>query len=176
MKKISNKSQFLGRWLLSPMLLVIFILLGFRAVAHVSLVHGCSMKPTIQEGDRLVVDRLSPSFGQIDRFDIVILGNPDNPDEDFVKRVVGLPGECIAFQNGRLTVNGRVVSEFFPKVIEFVPEQEWVVPQDHFFVLGDNRPVSLDSREFGVVPRGLLRGKVRYRLWPPARVGRLARE
>ena len=166
----------LERWLYRPLLVAILLLVSLRAVAHLSLVQGCSMRPTIEEGDRLVVDRLAPRLGAIARFDVVILASPGNPAVDFVKRVVGLPGERIAFRRGRLVVDGRVVPEFFPKVVDFHDPRQWRVPPGHYFVVGDNRPLSLDSRSFGVVSGDRLRGKVRYRLWPPARLGRLARD
>jgi len=176
MSKFPFSPRRLDRWFCRPLLALLLVLLCCRAVAHLSLVQGCSMRPTIRDGDRLVVESLSPRLGAIARFDVVILRNPRNPAEDFVKRVVGLPGERITFRRGRLLVDGRVVPEFFPKVVEFHDCREWVVPPEHYFVAGDNRPLSLDSRSFGVVPRTLLRGKVQYRLWPPARLGPLARD
>jgi len=147
-----------------------------RQFFQVSRVQGCSMRPTLQDGDRLVVDRLSVRLGKVERFDVVILGNPRDPSEDYVKRVVGLPGERVGIERGRLTVDGRVVGEYYPKVLEAGEVPPRPVPEGHYFVLGDNRPVSLDSREFGVVPAELIRGKVRFLLWPPEHAGRLPRD
>jgi signal peptidase I len=136
-------------------------------VIQVSIVRGNSMEPALHDGDRLVVDRVTYSLGEVHRGDVVVLRYPRNPAIDFVKRVVGLPGDRIAMQNGVLLVNGDV-AEDFGRIRDRQDIAEHEVPADHFFVLGDNRPISCDSREFGLVPHNLLRGRVRMRFWPPA--------
>ena len=128
------------------------------------------MSPSLEEGDRLMVDRLSYSVAEVDRFDIVVLRYPRNPEVDFVKRVVGLPGDLVEMHDGQLWVNGEAVPERFGHVVDRAARGAWTVPQDTYFVLGDNRPISCDSRDFGVVERGLLKGKVRLCFWPPDRV------
>jgi len=106
----------------------------------------------------------------------MILGTPRDPSEDYVKRVVGLPGERVGIERGRLTVDGRVAGEYYPKVLEAGEPPPRPVPEGHCSVLGDNRPVSLDSREFGAVPAERIRGQVRFLLWPPEHAGRLPRD
>ena len=157
-------------WIESALVLAGLLLLS-RLFLQVSVVKGNSMVPTIHDGDRLVVERVTPKLGEIHRFDVVILGNPRNPREDFVKRVVALPGETVAVRKGRLVVNGRILPEFFEKVGEIGDTPTWKVPEDSYFVLGDNRPISLDSREFGFVPKRLIRGKVVLCLWPLSHLG-----
>ncbi len=167
---MGKRDRTLRFWVESAAFLAV-MLVSSRAFLQVSVVKGSSMQPTIHDGDRLVVDRVTPRLGGIGRFDVVILGNPRNPSEDFVKRVVALPGEKVAIRKGRLVVNGRVLPEFFDKVGEIDDTPTWTVPDDCYFVLGDNRPVSLDSREFGFVPKRLIRGKVLLCLWPLSHLG-----
>lgn len=134
-------------------------------VIQVSVVRGNSMEPALHDGDRLVVDRISPSLGSVERGAVVVLRYPRNPDVDFVKRIVGVPGDRIAMRDGVLLVNGETADDYgcIPDH-ETMPEQ--VVPKGYFFVLGDNRPISCDSREFGLVAEHLLKGCVRARFWP----------
>lgn len=142
------------------------------SVLQVSVVRGTSMEPTLCDGDRLVVDRIARGIGGLEHGDVVVLRNPVESGIDFVKRVVALPGDRVALRGGRLLVNGAEAERF-----EHVPDDcdmpELVVPADHVFVLGDNRPVSADSRDFGIVPGPLLLGTVRARVWPPARAALL---
>lgn len=134
---------------------------------QVSIVKGHSMEPCLHDGDRLVVDRVSYNLGEVGRGDVVVLRYPRNPSVDFVKRIVAVPGDRIAMQDGELRVNGKVADDYGCITdTQTMPEQ--IVPDAHFFVLGDNRPISCDSREFGLVPHELLKGKVRVRFWPIA--------
>ncbi|HEB53510.1 MAG TPA: signal peptidase I [bacterium] len=134
-------------------------------VIQVSIVRGNSMEPALHDGDRLVVDRVTYNLGDVHRGDVVVLRYPRNPDVDFVKRVVAIPGDRIAMRAGVLFVNGEVADDY-----GCIPDKEsmaeLVVPPHEFFVLGDNRPISCDSREFGLVPEHLLKGRVRARFWP----------
>lgn len=134
-------------------------------VIQVSVVKGNSMEPSLHDGDRLVVDRVSYNLGEVGRGDVVVLRYPKNPTLDFVKRVVGVPGDEIEMRNGTLLVNGTPADDY-----GCIPDHQdlpnFTVPAEQFFVLGDNRPISCDSREFGLVPQNLLKGKVRVRFWP----------
>jgi signal peptidase I len=155
-----------GRGVLLIVLLNLFVL-------QISIVRGHSMEPSLQDGDRLVVDRLAYAVAAVERFDVVVLRYPRDPQTDFVKRVVALPGERVAIIAGCVHVNGVPLRECFTHVEDRADMRELVVPQEHYFVLGDNRPVSCDSREFGLVEADMLRGKVRARFWPPSRLGTL---
>ena len=139
-------------------------------LVQVSVVRGLSMSPSLKDGDRLIVDRVSYSMSEVERFDVVVLRYPKDRSVDFVKRVVGLPGDRVVLRDGRVLVNGRAVPEGFSHVADEGAYGAWVVPDDSFFVLGDNRPISCDSREFGMVKRDLLRGRVRACFWPIDRV------
>lgn len=150
-------------------------LLTYVCLFHLSVVRGSSMAPSIQDGDRILVDPVSYMFGEIERGDIVVLQYPLDPSVDYIKRVVGLPGDRIVIEDGAVWVNDERLDE--PYVLgpdggtRLVAE---VLPA-HYFVLGDNRARSCDSREFGQVPQGYVRGKVELRVWPPERVGRIDR-
>lgn len=138
-------------------------------VVQISVVRGLSMSPSLQDGDRLMVDRVSYAVTDVSRFDVVVLRYPRNPSIDFVKRVIGLPGDWVVLSGGVLCVNGEAVAEDFAHVADINAMGSWTVPKGKYFVLGDNRPVSCDSREFGMVDHKLLRGKVRMRFWPLSR-------
>ena len=134
-------------------------------VIQVSVVRGSSMEPCLHDGDRLVVDRVAYSVGDARRGDVAILRYPRDPEVDFVKRIVGLPGDRVAMHHGLLFVNGEVADDY-GSITDLQELADLEVPDGHFFVLGDNRPVSCDSREFGLVAANLLKGRVRARFWP----------
>ncbi len=142
----------------------------YTFVFHVSVVKGSSMKQTFHDGDRLVVDTLTYRFTPIERFDVVVHENPLNPEEDFIKRVVGLPGDSIRIDRAGVSVNGETLNETYLtehlQGYEYRSSRNLVVPEGSFFVLGDNRPASKDSRDLGPISRHLIKGKIRVRLWP----------
>jgi signal peptidase I len=138
-------------------------------VLQVSIVRGQSMRPSLEDGDRLVVDRLCYRLADVQRFDLVVLEAPHQPGIDFVKRVIGLPGDRVRIEAGQVFVNGERIADEFAAVPDCAQMAELRVMGGHYFVLGDNRPVSFDSREFGLVPAENLRGKVRARFWPLVR-------
>lgn len=140
-------------------------------VLQISVVRGHSMRPSLLDGDRLVVDRVGHQLAGISRFDMIVLRYPVDPGVDFVKRVVGLPGDRVRLERGGLFVNGTPIPQEFGHVEESASMPERIVPPDHYFVLGDNRPISCDSREFGVVAGELVKGTVRARFWPLDRLG-----
>ena len=148
-------------------LMVLVVLQLF--IVQVSVVRGHSMSPSLADGDRLLVDRVSHQLMGIDRFDVVVLRYPRDPSVDFVKRVVALPGERVRLDHTGLYVNGVRLDEPFQHVIDPGVVDERIVPEGHYYVLGDNRPISCDSREFGMVEGELVRGTVRARFWPISR-------
>lgn len=139
-------------------------------VLQISVVRGHSMRPSLSDGDRLVVDRLSPRLGGVSRFDVVVLRYPRDPSVDFVKRIVGLPGDRVRIERSGLYVNDHLVDQRFLHIDDPVDMPECLVPEGQYLVLGDNRPISCDSREFGMVPADLVKGLVRARFWPLDRI------
>jgi signal peptidase I len=138
-----------------------------------SEVRGSSMRPGIHDGDRILVDHVSYMFATVAHGDIIVMRYPLDPTVDYVKRVVGLPGDHVEILRGQVWLNGARLEEDYVAAENIDPwaVADVVVEPGHFFVLGDNRIRSSDSRDFGQVPEVYLRGKVRARLWPFERVG-----
>lgn len=146
-------------------------LVVYAALFHLSVVRGSSMAPAIRDGDRILIDPLSFLLQGIRRGDIVVLKYPLDPSVDYIKRIVGMPGDEIVIDAGQVWVNGRLLEEPYVDSPDASCSLRTHVKPAHYFVLGDNRQRSCDSRDFGQVPQGYVRGKVELRLWPPARVG-----
>ncbi len=163
--------------LLGCMLTVMKICLPLAVVASLSFnyseVRGASMRPGIHDRDRILVDHVSYSFMDVERGDVIVLRYPLDPSLDYIKRVVALPGDEVVIQFGGLWVNGQPVAQPYVDVKSLDPSTtlRTTVQEDHYFVLGDNRIRSSDSREFGQVKKSLVRGKVRFRIWPLDRAG-----
>ncbi len=156
-----------GLTVLSIVFLALFFLVN-PSIALPVTNDGASMEPTLEQGDRLIGDRISVRFGALERGDIVLLRDVDG--DLVVKRVIGLPGETVAVAAGRTWINRSPLTEGYilkPPRYYLPPLQ---VPDDTYYVLGDNRNISVDSHYFGPVPRGNIVAKVRYRFWPPSRV------
>jgi signal peptidase I len=142
-------------------------------IARSFSVEGNSMEPTLRSGERLLVDELTYRFRPARRGEIVVLRFPANPRMRFIKRIIGLPGDGILIQAGRVILNGRPLEEGYlsePVEGEYGP---YVVPPGAYFVLGDNRNHSEDSRypAVGYVPQRLIVGRAILRYWPPTRIG-----
>ena len=139
-------------------------------VIQVSIVRGNSMEPALHDGDRLVVDRVTYNLASVGRGDVVVLRYPRNPNVDFVKRVVGVPGDRIAMRAGVLFINGKAADDY-----GCIPDHEnlaeLIVPPHEFFVLGDNRNRSFDSHYWGVLPTKNIMGTATLRYWPPNKFG-----
>ncbi|HEY8486098.1 MAG TPA: signal peptidase I [Limnochordales bacterium] len=151
----------------------VLALLIMTFVARAFTVDGPSMLPTLHDGERLMVDKLSYRFREPQRGEIVVFRYPANPREHFIKRVIGLPGDVVEIRGGHVYVNGVALEEPYltsPTWGQFGPVR---VPAGRYFVLGDNRNNSEDSRypQVGFVPRALLEGRALWRFWPPSRVG-----
>jgi signal peptidase I len=137
---------------------------------HTPVVRGSSMQPGLQDGDRILVEPWSELVGY-NRGDIVVMRYPLDTRVDYVKRIIGLPGDRIVLGDGGLWVNGVLLTEPYVGSVDRTAFVATTVRPDHFFVLGDNRLRSSDSREFGQVKADLLRGRVGLRMWPLSRLG-----
>jgi signal peptidase I len=149
-------------------------------VAQMFFIPSGSMLPTLQIGERIVVDKLSYNFGSVERGDIVVFAKPPLEQADYsdlVKRVIGLPGNVISLSDGHVDINGRQLAEPWlpnpppPTYPSPVPEafslqHPYRVPPGEYFVMGDNRTDSEDSRYFGPIPKSLIVGKMVVRVWP----------
>lgn len=141
-------------------------------VATPVFIDSGSMIPTLRIHDHLLINKLSDDFSEPKRGDIVLFADPAGGDTPLIKRVIGLPNETLEFRNGDLYIDGNLVEEPYAKEesppISFGPVE---IPDNHYFVMGDNRGNSLDSRAFGAVPEESLIGEALFRFWPPGRAG-----
>jgi signal peptidase I len=137
-----------------------------------------SMKPTLHVGDRILVNKLSIDFGSINVGDVIVFKAPptehceDDGIADLVKRVIGLPGQHLTSKGNTIYVNGKALKEpwtYFHTIGS--PVGHVTVPKNSYYVMGDNRADSCDSRFWGSVPRSDIIGKVFLRVWPPSRIG-----
>jgi len=161
------------RLALASFQLALVAFLGWMLVFNFSIVRGQSMNPGIRDGDRILIDRFSYMFTPVERGDIVVMGYPLDPNLDYIKRIIGVPGDEIQIRAGEVFVNGAAMTEPYVADLDESSYLMTKVDSGHYFVLGDNRPHSSDSREFGLVHEDLLKGKVDLCLWPPVRVGLL---
>ncbi len=137
-------------------------------IARAYTVNGDSMLPTLHHGERLLIDKISYRFIEPSRGEIIVFKNPSNTREQFVKRVIGLPGDKVAIIQGVVYINDQPIEEDYtlaPARIGFAPQ---IVPEGTYFVLGDNRNNSEDSRfsRVGFLPRELIVGRAVWRYWP----------
>lgn len=149
-------------------------------VAQFHKVSGQSMFPTMHNGDFLITEKLSYRFGEPKRGQIVVLKNPRNDSQDFIKRIIGLPSDTIKIENNSIFLNGGLLDEsYLPPGTPthgqaFLQDGNTItVPANQYFVVGDNREHSSDSREFGPVGKEKLIGRALFRYWPPQTVGLL---
>lgn len=136
-----------------------------------------SMYPTLQIGDRLLANMLIYKIRKPVRGEVVIFKYPLDPKRDFVKRLIGLPGERVLIKDGRIYINGKVVKNplincrYYYEMGEYGVKKEVEVPPHSYYVLGDNSFNSKDSRYWGFVPEKYLLGKALFIYWPPWRMG-----
>lgn len=130
-----------------------------------------SMIPTLMPGDRVLVAKFWYRFAEPKRGQIVVFRYPLDPTRDFVKRLIALPGESVEIKNGIVYINGEVLEEPYVKNRDFLSMEKTIVPREQYFMMGDNRPNSQDSRFWGFVPRNYLLGPAFFRYWPLSRIG-----
>lgn len=152
--------------LVQTLVLAVVLFFGINTISARVRVDGTSMVPTLQNGEFVLVNKISYLFGEVARGDIIVFHFPLNPDEDLIKRVIGLPGDQVKIENGQVFVNGVMLNETY---IAAAPSyaNEWVVEDGTFFVLGDNRNNSSDSHSWGLLPSDKIVGKAVLIYWPP---------
>jgi signal peptidase I len=156
-------------WQLALLVLIVFAALGLRP----GLISGFSMEPRIDTDDYVLINALSYWFGPPRRGDIVAFRHERSAPSVYVKRVIGLPGDRIAIRLGVVSVNGATLDEPYVRFGDRRSIAEVVVPPNAYYVLGDNRANSDDSRVWGFVPASDLIGRAILAVWPPAHAGPL---
>jgi len=152
--------------ILETIVLAVVLYFGINAISARVRVDGTSMVPTLQNGEYILVSKLSYKTGVPARGDIIVFGLPTDQSQDLIKRVIGLPGETVNIQNGAISINGKLLTETY---IAQEPQYngEWTVPDGQLFVLGDNRNNSKDSHQWGLLPMENVIGKSILIYWPP---------
>jgi signal peptidase I len=156
--------KFLFEILQTVILALILYFLIDSVVARVR-VENISMLPTLESGEFLLVNKLAYRIGDYQHGDIIVFHYPKNPQDDYIKRIVGLPGDTVTVTQEKVYVNGTMMDEGY---IAEPPgyDGEWIVPPDSVFVLGDNRNQSSDSHSWGFVPTDDIVGKAIVIYWP----------
>ncbi|MBL8119406.1 MAG: signal peptidase I [Anaerolineae bacterium] len=152
-------------------MVAVYVLLEMAAPR--SIVLSISMNPTLVENERLLISRVSYLFGQPQRGEIVVFEPPGHirGEPPLIKRLIGLPGETVELREQAVYINGVMLEEaYLPESCQAMrcPDREWTLGIDEFFMMGDNRNHSRDSREFGPIPRRQVVGRAILRWWPPA--------
>ena len=168
-----SRGNGIGLWLrdivISAAVSVLIITFLYQPVR----VEGTSMLPRLEDHDRLFINKFVYRISAIHRGDVVVFHYPRDPEKSYIKRVIALPGDRILIDHGRVFLNGKLLWE------NYVPEQyrdtrsmaEMVVPEESYFMMGDHRSISSDSREFGPVDRDLIYGKAVFVYWPTRDAG-----
>jgi signal peptidase I len=154
--------------------LVSILLITYVASAY--KIEGNSMQTALNDQERIIISKLAARGDNFSRFDIVVLRKPDEPGKSIIKRVIGLPGEIIEIKNGDVYIDDRKLPEPYLKkkknlMFRTISMKPLLIREGYYFVIGDNRAVSYDSRVFGPVPGSSIYGKMILRYWPLSRFG-----
>ncbi len=156
---------------LSLLIAAVVILFIYQPVQ----VEGTSMMPALVDQERIFIDKFTYKLGlePISRGDLVVFWFPGEPGKSYIKRVIGLPGDSVRIDRGSVYVNGRRLSEDYvpAEYRDTISAPEAIVKNDYYYVLGDHRSSSSDSRAWGTVPRGSIYGRAVFVYWPPDRIG-----
>ena len=152
--------------LIETLFLAGLLFLGINAVSARVRVDGTSMLPTLEDGEFVLVNRLAYRFGPVQRGDIIVFHYPERPEEELIKRVIGLPGDAVEIADGTVRIDQDILVEEY---VAASPQYTgtWLVPEDSLFVLGDNRNNSSDSHQWGMLPMKNVIGRALLIYWPP---------
>lgn len=169
----SSLTHEIGSWVrdiffaaLTAILIVVFVIQPVK-------VEGTSMQPHLSDEERIFVNKFLYRFTEIERGDVVVFWYPNDPTKSFIKRVIGLPGDRIEVREGIVYVSGeRLYEPYVPaEYFDYQSAEPTVVPEGCFYVMGDHRNSSNDSRHWGPVPKKFIFGKAMFRYWPMSRMG-----
>lgn len=164
-KKVTVKKNYIKEFLPYFMIILVVVLIKTFVVSPIR-VNGASMDPTLNDKDIMLLDEISYRFSDIERFDIVVV---KEEDEYLIKRVIGLPGETVEYKNDKLYIDGKYVKEDFKHKETF--DFSTTLGKDEYFIMGDNRTNSTDSRVFGPISRDKIMGKTSLTILPISRFG-----
>src|SRR5436305_8911901 len=172
-KKGDRSLRALHSWVRDLCISVLISLFIILFVYQPVKVEGGSMEPGLEDQERIFINKLAYRLENIERGDVIVFRYPRDTRKNFIKRVIGLPGDRVRVTDGHVYLNGRLVPE------PYVPDEyldsrsypEVKVPANSYFVLGDHRSMPNDSRAFGPVPRNLIYGKAVFGYWPMEKLG-----
>ena len=156
--------------IIETLVLSIILFAAINAVSARIRVDGASMEPTLQSGEFVIVNKMAYMLGKPSIGDVIVFHFPRDPEQEYIKRIIGLPGDRVEIEDGQVYVNGQVLNEDYVAASP-VYENAWDVPSDSLFVLGDNRNNSSDSHNWGSVPLDYVIGKATFIYWPPTEWG-----
>lgn len=159
--------------LIETILLAVLLFIAINAISARIRVDGFSMAPTLQSHQYVLVNRLAYKMGIPQTGDVIVFHYPRDPQQEYIKRVIGLPGDRVQIANGEVMVNGQLIEEPYIAAAPLY-QTEWSVPESSLFVLGDNRNNSSDSHNWGPVPIDYVVGKAILVYWPPEDWGTIA--
>jgi len=162
------------RFLIETIETIVLALAMFLIINFVSArirVDGSSMEPNFHDGDFVIVNRLAYRLGEIQRGDVIVFPYPLDPEVDYIKRVIGLPGDRVEVRGGQVFLNGAALTEPYLLELSLGDLAERVVPPGFVFVMGDNRNGSSDSRSWGPLSVDEIVGKAIFRYWPYSMAG-----
>ena len=146
--------------------MTLLIFAAVRLMVQNFRIEGNSMEPNLHNGQYLIIEKLSYRFGTPQRGDVIVFHYPSNPKRDFIKRIIGLPGETVEIHSGQIMIDGNSIDEAYLPNMGTYNWGPGVVGADEYFVLGDNRNNSSDSHSWGMLPRDLIIGKAWFTYWP----------
>ena len=161
--------RYLLREILGTIILAIVIFILLQTTVKSFIVDGLSMEDSVHDGQRLLIinDEIAYAFDEPERGDVIVFHPPGNRRGDYIKRIIGLPGDTVEIKMGSVYVNGTKLEEPYIKDPPNYTYPLTKVPEDNYFVLGDNRNVSNDSHSGWMLPRQNIIGKVWLSIWPP---------
>ncbi len=172
----------IGEFFLDILQVIVFavsiFLFVYLLIMQPHKIKGSSMEPDFHNGEFLLTDKVSYRFGLPKRGDVIVFKAPPDGRDEFIKRIMGTPGDTVKIENGKVYVNGRLVNEpylapgTYSAAGSFATEaKEITIPAENYFVMGDNREHSFDSRNFGVINKSKITGRAWVIYWPPQRFG-----
>ncbi len=157
---------------------IAFFLFLYLLVFQPHKIKGSSMDPNFKDAEYLLTDKVSYRFNEPKRGDVIVFKAPGLEGEEFIKRIIGLPGEQISISQNKIYINGETLNEEYISSDKytgsgaFLEEGKTIlIPEDNYFVMGDNRPHSSDSRSWGFVPKNDISGKAWFVYWPISNLG-----
>ena len=160
------KRSHLAREIVETIALTLIIFLVIRFAIQSYRVEGVSMQPGLHDNEYVLVNKIAYLFHAPERGDVIVFHFPLDTSKDFIKRVIGLPGDTITVDSTSVRVDGVLLNEPYISERANPQGQRWTVPLNSYFVMGDNRPASDDSRDWGYVPRDDVVGKAVIVYWP----------